>query len=48
MLDFIRQNTSLARSFQPMPADEMREFSRQMADANKIAMDRYFCCHEDA
>ena len=43
----IRQNTAIARSFTPMPTREMRDFSRRMADANKVAMDRYFCCHED-
>ena len=46
-LDYIRQNTEIARSFRPMPKREMRDFSRRMADANKVAMDRYFCCHED-
>ena len=47
-LEHIRQNTQLVRDFQPMPPDEMRRFSTEMADANKVAMDRYFCCHEDA
>ncbi len=47
-LDFIRRNTAIARSFEPMPPEEMREFSRRMAGANKLATDRYFCCHEDA
>ena len=47
-LDHIRQNTQLARDFKPMPADEMRRFSTEMAASNKVAMDRYFCCHEDA
>ena len=47
-LDYIRQNTELARDFQPMPPEEMRRFSTEMADANKVAMDRFFCCHEDA
>jgi len=47
-LEYIRQNTGLARSFTPMPAEEMRRFSTKMADANKVAMDRHFCCHEDA
>ena len=47
-LDHIRENTQLARDFKPMPAEEMRRFSTEMADANKVAMDRYFCCHEDA
>lgn len=47
-LDYIRENTAIARNFQPMPPGEMREFSSRMAEANKVAMDRYFCCHEDA
>lgn len=47
-LEYIRQNTALARAFTPMPAEEMRRFSTKMADANKVAMDRHFCCHEDA
>lgn len=47
-LEYIRQNTALARDFTPMPAEEMRRFSTAMAGANKVAMDRHFCCHEDA
>lgn len=47
-LEFIRENTAIARHFEPMPAYQMREFSTRMADANKLAMDRFFCCHEDA
>jgi hypothetical protein len=46
-LDFIRQNTALARSFRPMPKDEMEEFSRRMAEANKLAVDLHFHDHED-
>jgi len=46
-LDYIRENTQLARAFQPMPADQMQRFSTEMADSNKVAMDRHFCCHED-
>jgi hypothetical protein len=47
-LGFIRENTDLARAFTPMPASEMKSFSTRMAEANKVAMDRFFCCHEDA
>ncbi len=47
-LDYIRQNTQIARDFEPMPSEQMKRFSTQMADANKVAMDRRFCCHEDA
>jgi len=46
-LDFIRENTALARDFKPMPAEEMRDLSTRMAEANKVAMDHYFCQHED-
>ena len=47
-LEFIRENVKLARAFKPMPRTEMDDFSGKMADAHKYAMDRYFCCHEDA
>ncbi len=47
-LEYIRENIELARAFEPMPRPEMDEFSGKMADAHKYAMDRYFCCHEDA
>lgn len=46
-LEYIRQNVAIARDFTPMPANEMRDFSHRMAEANKLAMDRYFCAHED-
>jgi predicted aldo/keto reductase-like oxidoreductase len=41
-LDFIRQNTQLARSFRPMPRREMQDLSRRLADANKVALDYHF------
>ena len=46
-LEFLRQNAQIVRDFQPMAPDMMQEFSKEMADANKQAMDRHFCCHED-
>lgn len=46
-LDHLRENIQIARGFQPMPADRMQEFSRELAAANKVAMDRHFCLHED-
>ena len=45
--DFIRHNTDLARSFSPMPSREMEDFSREMSEANKVALDAHFCDHED-
>ena len=47
-LEHIRENVKLAGAFEPMPRQEMDEFSGKMADVHKYAMDRYFCCHEDA
>ena len=46
-LDFIRYNTNLARSFTPMPKTDMDNFSREMSEANKTAIDTHFCDHED-
>jgi len=45
--DMIRQNAELARNFQPMPEEEMRDFSRRMAAAHKLALDLKFCEHVD-
>ena len=45
--DMIRQNAELARNFQPMPAEEMRDFSRRMAAAHKLALDLKFREHVD-
>ena len=47
-LDFIRENVEVVRSFVPMPRDEMEQYSREMSDLNKHAMDMHFCCHVDA
>jgi uncharacterized protein len=45
--EMIRQNSEWARNFQPMPADEMRDFSRRMAAAHKLALDLKFREHMD-
>jgi uncharacterized protein len=47
-LELIRQNVALAKDFKPMPKSEMKTFSQQMADANKVALDRAFAHHIDA
>ena len=46
-LENLRQNAELARGFQPMPPSQMEEFSREISDANKVALDDHFCEHED-
>lgn len=45
--EMIKQNADLARNFAPMPKDEMRDFSRRMAGANKMALDEKFRDHVD-
>ena len=30
-----------------MPRNEMDDFSREMSEANKLALDAHFCDHED-
>ncbi len=48
-LEFIRQNTELARKFQPMPKTEMKELFTRLADANKAVLDHHFNYdHRDA
>lgn len=45
--EMIRQNATLARNFTPMPEDEMRDFTRSIAEANKLALDLKFRDHVD-
>jgi hypothetical protein len=46
--EFLHQNTAWARSFQPMPPAEMKDFSKKMADQYKVALDLKFRHHVDA
>src|SRR6059036_2572740 len=47
-LELIRLNAGWAKDFSPMAKSEMQAFSRRLADANKIALDRHFQHHPDA
>ena len=47
-LEFIRRNAAWARTFTPMPRQEMHELSRRIADANKLALDFKFRDHVDS
>jgi len=47
-LDFINQNTALARNFRPLPEAERRDLSLALSSKNKQALDRYFRRHIDA
>lgn len=46
--EYLRENLATARSFTPMPAKEMKEFSHRMAAKYKVALDRKFANHVDA
>jgi predicted aldo/keto reductase-like oxidoreductase len=45
--DMITHNAALARNFQPLSSDEMRDLSRRTAAANKMALDLRFRDHVD-
>lgn len=47
-LEYLREDVKVAANFQPMPAEEMKRFSKELAGANKQAMDHRFQCHVDA
>jgi uncharacterized protein len=47
-LEFIEQNIALAKAFKPLPADEMKQLSGELAARNKTALDRFFSTHVDA
>ena len=46
-LDFIEQNTKMARSFKPLTQDEMMHMSETLSSKNKMALDHYFLHHHD-
>ena len=46
-LDFIDDNVRVAKSFTPMPEEEMRNLSHDLAEKHKVAMDTFFRGHVD-
>jgi predicted aldo/keto reductase-like oxidoreductase len=46
-LEHIQATTTLARDFQPLSADHMRELSGRLSSANKAALDLYLQHHRD-
>ena len=46
-LEYIDENVHVAKTFAPMPEDEMRNLSRDLAAKYKLAMDRFFHGHVD-
>lgn len=47
-LEYIEENLSVAKAFKPMPANEMRQLSDQLAGAHKASIDQFFADHVDA
>ena len=46
--EYLRENVATARTFTPMSAEEMKEFSYRAASRYKMALDRKFTTHVDA
>ena len=46
--EYIEENIKVAKSFQPMPGDEMRRMSDGLSGAHKASIDRFFNDHIDA
>lgn len=46
-LDHLEQNVTVAKSFKPMPHDEMKSLAAELSSKHKLAMDRYFQNHVD-
>ncbi len=47
-LAYIDENVQVAKSFTPMPEDEMRNLSHDLAAKYKVALDRFFRGHTDS
>jgi len=47
-IEHIEANAAVARKFQRLPAEEMRDLSRSLSGKRKVALDRFFCRHVDA
>ena len=46
-LEMLRENVEIARNYEPLPAEDMARLGSRLSAANKLALDRHFCCHED-
>ncbi len=46
-LDFIAENTKMARAFKPLTSAEMISMSEALSSKNKVALDHYFHHHRD-
>jgi uncharacterized protein len=46
--EHVEQNVAIAKAFKPMPLEEMRRLSGELAPNNRLALERYFLDHIDA
>jgi predicted aldo/keto reductase-like oxidoreductase len=46
--EHIQQNLAVVKSFQPMPAEQMRKLSTDLSTAHKASLDNFFYDHVDA
>lgn len=47
-MEYIEENIQVAKRFKPLPKNEMRQLSDQLAGAHKASIDRFFADHVDA
>jgi hypothetical protein len=47
-VEHLERNVEVAKAFRPMPLDEMRRMSGELAPKNKLALERFFQSHVDA
>jgi uncharacterized protein len=46
--EHVEQNVAIAKAFKPMPLEEMRRLSGELAQNKRLALERYFLDHIDA
>jgi aryl-alcohol dehydrogenase-like predicted oxidoreductase len=46
--EHLEHNVTAAKAFKPMPLEEMRKMSGELAPKNRLALERYFRDHVDA
>ncbi len=47
-VEFLEHNVEVAKNFQPLPPDRMKQMADQLAGAYKASIDRFFANHRDA
>jgi len=47
-MEYVEENIRVAKAFKPMPPDQMRRLSDELAGAHKASIDRFFADHVDA